>query len=126
MHDQLSKILNNYGRLPEVDAEQEPILVGWLKAYERQQEPQAVNRENLKDYRALQDDYYKIVDVTSELIDCVSLLVVSGWSKLLGLARSILVGSASLTRTADSHFQSSHGVHSRRRKENAKMSTGCS
>jgi hypothetical protein len=76
-------VLNNYGRLPEVDAEEEPKLVTWLKAFERQQEPQAANRENIKgfflmlittslDYRALQDDYYKIVDVTSELIDCVS------------------------------------------------------
>jgi hypothetical protein len=64
-------------------------LVTWLKAYERSQEPQAANRENIKgliemielillfclDYRALQDDYYKVVDVTSELIDCVSLAI---------------------------------------------------
>lgn len=72
MHDQVSKVLNNYGRLPEIDAEEEPKLVSWLKAFERQQEPQAINRENIKDYRALQDDYYKIVDVTSELIDIVN------------------------------------------------------
>ncbi|KAI6242630.1 LisH domain-containing protein ARMC9 [Aphelenchoides fujianensis] len=71
LHDELSKLLNNYGRLPEIDAEEEPKIVSWLKAYERANEPQAANRENLKDYRSLQDDYYKIVDVTSELVDCL-------------------------------------------------------
>lgn len=28
---------------------------------------------NFSDYRALQDEYYRIVDIASELIDCVSL-----------------------------------------------------
>lgn len=48
LHDHVSKVLNNYGRLPEIDAEEEPKLALWLKAYERQQEPQAANRENVK------------------------------------------------------------------------------
>lgn len=48
MHDQFSKVLNNYGRLPEIDAGEEPRLALWLKAYERQQEPQAANREHIK------------------------------------------------------------------------------
>ncbi|KAI6197109.1 LisH domain-containing protein ARMC9 [Aphelenchoides besseyi] len=71
LHDQISKVLNNYGRLPEIDAEEEPKLVTWLKAHERNHEPQAANRENIKDYRSLQDDFYKILDVASELVDCL-------------------------------------------------------
>ncbi|KAI6172200.1 LisH domain-containing protein ARMC9 [Aphelenchoides besseyi] len=71
LHDKISKVLNNYGRLPEIDAEEEPKLVTWLKAHERHHEPQAANRENIKDYRSLQDDFYKILDVASELVDCL-------------------------------------------------------
>ncbi|CAD5210704.1 unnamed protein product [Bursaphelenchus okinawaensis] len=69
LYEDLARILNNYGRLAEIEAEEEPKIVAWLKAYERQQDPQPTSRENLKDYRELQDDFYKVIEIASELVD---------------------------------------------------------
>ncbi|CAD5215269.1 unnamed protein product [Bursaphelenchus xylophilus] len=69
LYEDLARILNNYGRLAEIEAEEEPKIVTWLKAYERQEDPQPTSRENIKDYRALQDDFYKVIEIASELID---------------------------------------------------------
>ena len=102
LHEQLSKVLNNYGRLPEVDAEEEPKLVTWLVSKTSRNCKKYISIEiseifstrkcaanNARKYlclsnatgkkfiwkflkqKYLQDDYYKIVDVASELVDCL-------------------------------------------------------
>uniref|UniRef100_A0A7E4VA31 LisH domain-containing protein n=1 Tax=Panagrellus redivivus TaxID=6233 RepID=A0A7E4VA31_PANRE len=47
-------------------------LVTWKQAYDDyKQNPSSGGKILYKDYQELQDDYYKIIDIASELIDCL-------------------------------------------------------
>ncbi|KAK0394672.1 hypothetical protein QR680_000867 [Steinernema hermaphroditum] len=56
----------------ESDSDDEPRLALWMNAYDRSPSTSSLDTtDQNREYRELQDDYYKLIDIASELIDCL-------------------------------------------------------
>uniref|UniRef100_A0A914YZB7 Uncharacterized protein n=1 Tax=Panagrolaimus superbus TaxID=310955 RepID=A0A914YZB7_9BILA len=56
----------------ESESDEELKILSWKNAYEQQkQSSPKFDKFRIQDYQDLQEDYYKIIEIASELIDCL-------------------------------------------------------
>ncbi|TMS34578.1 hypothetical protein L596_002140 [Steinernema carpocapsae] len=69
--DRLMQVMDKHLQM-ESDSDDEPLLSLWMNAYDQSPSTSSLDTtDQNREYRELQDDYYKLIDIASELIDCL-------------------------------------------------------